>query len=319
VVNPEANPDVTAPTPQPVLASLTESAIFLTLEMSEGGEDAVHDFLADVSGLQRAVGFRVPEALLSVVTGIGSVAWDRLFSGPRPRELHVLHEVRGVKHVAPSTVGDLLFHIRARQMDLCFELARLIIDRLGDSVVVVDETHGFKYFDERDLLGFVDGTENPIGRAAADAVLVGVEDPSFSGSSYVIVQKYLHDLGSWNRLSDEEQTLVIGRTKLTNEELPDEKKPTNSHLTLNTIVDEQGVEHDIVRDNMPFGSVGKGDFGTYFVGYSRTPSVTELMLQRMFVGEPPGNYDRILDFSTPLTGSLFFVPTMDFLDEPPPR
>jgi putative iron-dependent peroxidase len=301
-----------------VLASLTESAIFLSVTMREGAESEVHDLLSDLSGLQRAVGFRVPEALLSVVAAIGDTAWDRLFSGPRPRDLHEFREVRGDKHVAPSTPGDLMFHIRARQMDLCFEVATLIMDRLRGSVVVVDETHGFKYLDERDLLGFVDGTENPVGRAAADAALVGAEDPAFSGSSYVITQKYLHDLGAWTLLSDEEQAKVVGRSKLSNVELPDEVKPSNSHVALNTIVDEQGVEHDIVRDNMPFGSVGVGEFGTYFIGYARSPAVTELMLQRMFVGEPPGNYDRILDFSTPITGTLFFVPTADFLDDPPP-
>ncbi|HEY5266131.1 MAG TPA: Dyp-type peroxidase [Acidimicrobiales bacterium] len=318
MTDPETHLDVAPSTPQPVLATLTESAIFLSMTMREGAENEVRDLLADVSGLQRTVGFRVPEALLSVVAGVGARAWDRLFSGPRPRDLHEFHEVRGEKHAAPSTPGDVMFHVRARQMDLCFEVAALIMDRLRGSVVVVDETHGFKYFDERDLLGFVDGTENPVGRAAADAALVGAEDPDFIGSSYVIVQKYLHDLGAWNGVSDEEQAKIVGRTKLSNVELPDDVKPSNSHVALNTIVDDQGVEHDIVRDNMPFGSVGVGEFGTYFIGYARTPAVTELMLRRMFVGNPPGNYDRILDFSTPVTGTLYFVPTADFLDDPPP-
>jgi len=318
VVDTAANPDISPPTPQPVLATLTESAILLSMTIREGAESDAHDLLADVSGLQRAVGFRVPEALLSVVAAIGAAAWDRLFSGPRPRDLHEFREVRGDNHLAPSTPGDLMFHIRARPMDLCFEAAALIMDRLRGSVVVVDETHGFKYLDERDLLGFVDGTENPVGRAAAEAALVGAEDPAFSGSSYVITQKYLHDLGAWNLLSDEEQAKVVGRSKLSNVELPDEIKPSNSHVALNTVVDEQGVEHDIVRDNMPFGSAGVGEFGTYFIGYARTPAITELMLQRMFVCDPPGNDDRILDFSTPITGTLFFVPTADFLDDPPP-
>ncbi|MGA7834887.1 MAG: Dyp-type peroxidase [Acidimicrobiales bacterium] len=310
--------DETPPTSQQVLASLTESAIFLSMTMNRGAEEEVRDFLTDLSGLQRTVGFRVPEALLSVVAGVGSQAWDRLFSGPRPHGLHDFLEVRGEKHVAHSTPGDLFFHIRARQMDLCFEAATLIMERLRDVVVVADETHGFKYFDERDLLGFVDGTENPAGRAAVDAAIVGAEDPGFQGSSYVIVQKYVHDLRAWNALSDEEQARVVGRTKLTNVELPDEVKPSNSHVALNTIIDDDGVERQIVRDNMPFGAVAEGEFGTYFIGYACAPAVTELMLQRMFVGDPPGNYDRILDFSTAITGSLFFVPTADFLDDPPP-
>ena len=203
-------------------------------------------------------------------------------------------------------------------MDLCFELASKLTGRLGTHAEVVDEVHGFKYFDERDLLGFVDGTENPTGPAASAAVLIGDEDPDFAGGSYVIVQKYLHDLDTWNAISVEEQQRVIGRTKLDDMELADDVKPSNSHVALNTIVGPDGEERQIVRDNMPFGSVGAGEFGTYFIGYAAHPDVTEQMLTHMFVGNPPGNYDRILDFSTPVTGTLFFIPTADFLDDPPP-
>jgi putative iron-dependent peroxidase len=181
----------------------------------------------------------------------------------------------------------------------------------------VDEVHGFRSFDERDLLGFVDGTENPDGEAARDAVLIGAEDPTFAGGSYVIVQKYVHDLDRWDALAVEEQERVIGRTKLSDLELPDDVKPANSHVALNTIVDEDGEERQIMRFNMPFGNVGSREFGTYFIGYARTPDVTEEMLRNMFVGKPPGNYDRVLDFSTAVTGNLFFVPPADFLDDPP--
>ena len=179
--------------------------------------------------------------------------------------------------------------------------------------------HGFKYFEVRDLLGFVDGTENPTARAAEEAVTIGAEDPHFAGGSYVIVQKYLHDLMAWNALPVEMQERAVGRTKLSNVELPDDVKPNNSHVALNTIVGPDGSERQVLRDNMPFGSVGSGEFGTYFIGYSRTPSVTEKMLENMFLGDPPGNYDRILDFSRAVTGTLFFVPTADFLEDPPPR
>ncbi|MGH9120883.1 MAG: Dyp-type peroxidase, partial [Acidimicrobiales bacterium] len=183
---------------------------------------------------------------------------------------------------------------------------------------VVDEVHGFKYFDERDLLGFVDGTENPTGRAAEGAVTIGAGDPAFAGGSYVIVQKYRHDMAAWNGLTVEQQERVIGRTQLANVEMPDDIKPSNSHVALNTIVEADGTQRQILRDNMPFGSLADGEFGTYFIGYASSPSVTELMLEHMFLGDPPGNYDRILDFSTAHTGTLFFVPTADFLDSPPP-
>ena len=301
-----------------MLSQLTAASLFLVVTIDAGGEPVVRDLCADLSGLERTVGFRVPEAGLALVTGIGADAWDRLFSGPRPAELHRFRELRGDRHHAVSTAGDLLFHIRASQADVCFELASQIMDRLDGAATVVDEVHGFKYFDDRDLLGFVDGTENPTGAAAAAAVTVGPEDPEFEGSSYVIVQKYLHDLAAWNALSTEDQELVIGRRKLSNVELADDVKPDDSHVALNTIVGPDGVQRQILRDNMAFGTVGRREFGTYFIGYASTPTVIEQMLDNMFIGDPPGNYDRILDFSTAVTGSLFFVPTADLLDDPPP-
>ncbi len=179
---------------------------------------------------------------------------------------------------------------------------------------MVDEVHGFRFFDERDLLGFVDGTENPEGAAALAAITIGEEDDAFRGGSYVVVQKYVHDLDAWGALSVQDQERAIGRTKLSNIELPDEDKPPNSHVALNTIVDDDGEQQQILRYNMPFGRVGTREFGTYFIGYARSPEVIEQMLSNMFIGNPPGNYDRILDFSQALTGSLFFVPTADLLD-----
>ncbi len=306
-----------APLPQQVLAPLTPAAIFLVATIDEGGEAAVHDALPEISGLVRAVGFRDPTKRLSVVTSVGSRAWDRLFSGPRPAELHPFIEIDGPRHHAPATPGDLLFHIRAEAMDVCFELAGKIVEAF-EALTMVDEVHGFKFFDNRDLLGFVDGTENPDGPVAVNATQIGYEDPDFAGACYVHVQKYVHDTGSWNSLSTEEQERAIGRTKLDDIELDDAVKPANSHVALNVIEDKDGNELKIVRANMPFGEVGKGEFGTYYIGYSRTPAVTERMLTNMFIGDPPGNTDRILDFSTALTGTMFFTPTADFLDDPPP-
>jgi porphyrinogen peroxidase len=303
--------------PQAVITPLTEAAIFLVLTVDAGAEDALREVLADVSGLKRSVGFRLPEGALTCVVGIGSELWDRVFGDLRPAALHPFPGFAGAKHTAIATPGDLLVHIRAHRLDLCFELAERLMSRLAGAARVVDEVHGFRSFDERDLLGFVDGTENPEGGAAATAVLIGDEDPMFAGGSYAVVQKYVHDLGAWDALPVEQQERAIGRTKLSDIEMPDDVKPANSHVALNTIVDEDGDQHQIMRFNMPFGRVGASEFGTYFIGYARDPSVIEQMLSNMFIGNPPGNYDRILDFSTALTGNLFFVPSGDFLDDPP--
>ncbi len=304
--------------PQPVLAPLTPAAIFLVVTIDEGGEATVHDALPEISGLVRAIGFREPAKRLSVIASIGSQAWDRLFDGPRPVELHPFVELEGPRHSAPATPGDLLFHVRAESLDVCFELANRMLQSMAGAVTVVDEVHGFRFFDNRDLLGFVDGTENPDGALAVSATRIGDEDPGFAGSCYVHVQKYLHDMAAWNSLPVTEQERVIGRTKLEDIELGDDDKPADAHIALNVITDDDGTELKIVRHNMPFGELGKGEFGTYFIGYSRAPAVTEQMLHNMFLGDPPGNTDRILDFSTAVTGGLFFSPTVDFLDDPPP-
>lgn len=302
---------------QPVAARLTHAAIFLvvTLKPDTRGGDAVRALCGDMASLLRAIGFRNPDRRLSCVMGFGSNAWDGLFGQPRPAQLHPFQEIKGVHH-AVATPGDVLFHIRATHMDLCFELAAQIMCRIGEVATVVDEVHGFKYFDERDLLGFVDGTENPVDQGALDATIIGDEDPAFAGGSYVIVQKYLHDMAAWNALPVERQETIIGRRKLSDIELADDAKASYAHNVL-TSIEENGESLEIVRDNMPFGEVGKGEFGTYFIGYARSPARIEQMLTNMFVGKPPGNYDRLLDFSKAVTGSLFFVPSATFLDDVP--
>jgi putative iron-dependent peroxidase len=301
--------------PQTVVGPLTRAAIFLVvcIRPEQDNYATLRSFCADLSGLVRAVEFRNVEAGLTCVVGFGSDSWDKLFGSPRPAELHPFREIRSGGRHAVSTPGDILFHIRAKRPDLCFELATHIMDRIGDVVSVADEVHGFRYFDDRDVIGFVDGTENPRGNAASEAAIVGDEDPGFAGGSYVIVQKYLHDMKGWNALPVETQELIIGRRKLSDIELTDAEKPPYAHNALASI-EENGKQLQILRDNMPFGRPGHGEFGTYFIGYCRTPRITETMLENMFVGRPPGNYDRLLDFSRPVTGSLFFIPTATFLD-----
>jgi putative iron-dependent peroxidase len=301
--------------PQAVLSPLTIAAMFLVAVVNPGPDsaDAVRGLCGDLAGLVRAVGFRDLEGYLSCVTGFGAAVWDRLAGPPRPAGLHPFREILAGSRHAVATPGDLLFHIRASRMDLCFELATQIMARLGDVVTVVDEVHGFRYFDERDVIGFVDGTENPVGQAAFEAAIIGDEDPAFAGGSYVIVQKYLHDMDAWNALPTEEQEKIIGRTKLADIELDDATKPSSAHNALTTIT-SGGREVKILRDNMPFGHVGADEYGTYFIGYARSPAVTEQMLLNMFVGRPEGNYDHLLDVSRAVTGNLFFVPSVPVLE-----
>lgn len=302
--------------PQQVDAPLTRHSTFLVCTVDAGASSvaAVRAALSGISDLLKTVGFRDRRAKLSCVTGVGSDVWTRLMHSPRPVELRPFQTVVGATHTAVSTAGDLLFHIRSDRQDLNFEFERLLLDALGDAVSVVDEVHGFRYFDSRDLLGFVDGTANPVGQDLPEATLVGDEDPAAAGGSYVVVQRYTHPLDAWNALTTEQQEAIIGRRKADDVELDDAPAPDQkAHKTLATIVDDDG-EHDIVRDNMPFGSPAAGEFGTYFIGYSRHLWVIERMLERMFIGDPPGLHDRLLDFSTARTGGAFFAPALPVLD-----
>lgn len=302
---------------QSIDAPLSLAAVFLVVSVA-GGAAALAKVCSVLGGLDdlvKTVGFRDLSGRLSCIAGIGCDLWDRLQSGKRPKELKPFAPIKGAVHSAPSTPGDLLFHIRAERTDLCFEFERILLDSLGAGVTVVDEVCGFRYFDARDLLGFVDGTANPNGLDLPSSSLVGAEDADFIGGSYVVVQKYLHDLGAWGRISTQQQEAIIGRTKIDNIEIDDDDAPRKSHKSLATIVDPDGTEHDILRDNMPFGRPGHQEFGTYFIGYSRYLWVIEKMLQRMYVGDPPGAYDRLLDFSTPHTGTTFFAPARPTLQK----
>lgn len=304
--------------PQPVVQSAGMAAIFIVLSLADGDEAAgtARDALGEVPAMLRTLNLRLPGAALSCVIGIGHDAWPRLFPDhPRPKGLHPMKAFKGAKHTAPATPGDLLLHIRATRTDACFELAMRIREQLGDAVVPVDEVHGFRYLDARSMVGFVDGTENPQGQEAVEATLIGDEDPAHAGGSYVIVQKYIHDMTAWNALPVAEQEKVIGRTKYDDIEMDDEVKPTNSHIALNVIEDEDGNEQAILRANLPFGNPSRNEYGTFFIGYARSLEIIEQMLTNMFIGRPEGNYDRLLDYSRAVTGTAFFVPSASFLEE----
>ena len=303
------------PDPQPAInTTQTRYAIFLVYGVNPGPEHAaqVRRVCSNLDGLQRSIATREPDSGIGQVVGIASDAWNPLFGQPRPAELHPFREFRAGPRYAPATPGDLFFHVTSNDLGTCYELAAQVFAQLGESVTLIDETHGFRYFDGRDLTGFVDGTENPLGDESVAATIVGEEDSAFAGGSYVMIQKYIHDHPAWNSLTTEVQEGIIGRRKLDDVELADDVKPPYAHVAL-TVIEENGEEIQIRRHNMPFGSAGGGESGTYFIGYARSPRPIEQMLENMVVGRPPGTYDRLLDFTHPVTGGLFFVPSLDFL------
>ena len=304
--------------PQDVANTPGEHAIFMIFGLQDGHEalTKIKDLCADFSAVARSMRTRLPDSAISCVMGFGAEAWGRLFpKRGKPRELEVFKEIKGSKYTAVSTPGDIFLHIRAARLDACLEAATIISAKLHGAVYPIDEVQGFRYFDGRSIIGFVDGTENPEDEERLASASIGEDDADFAGGSYAFVQKYLHDMHAWNALSTEEQEKAIGRRKFNDVELSDEEKPENAHNAVTNIEDEEGNELKIVRANMPFANPAKGEFGTYFIGYAGKFSTTRKMLENMFIGEPAGNTDRLLDFSTATTGTLFFVPSAELLEE----
>ena len=303
---------------QPVTDRPGENALFIVLGLNAGtaAENALKDFAAGFSALTRSLTNRFPNSQFNATMGFGSEAWDRLFPNERkPKELSPFQAIKGPKYTAVSTPGDVLFHIRADKPAMCYEMADLINLQLKDITQPIDAVQGFRYFDGRSIIGFVDGTENPEPEIAAEYALVGDEDPEFIGGSYAFIQKYSHNMDKWRGLSTEEQEKVIGRKKFNDLELSDEEKPATAHNAVSKAHDADGNEVKIMRANMPFANPAKNEYGTFFIGYARSFCITQQMLTHMFQGDADGNLDSLLDYSTAETGSLFFVPTVDFLDD----
>jgi len=302
------------PDSQNVTDYTNNNTIFMVWDFKDSPEvrDVFNRLCKLVINLNNSANVRFPVSRASCVLGIGYDAWLRLgLPDPLPKELMNFVPVVGEKHTAVSSKGDLHLHIRADNTSICYDMAAAITDVLSPVAISTEEIHGFRYWDSRSILGFVDGTENPQGQDRELFGIVGDDDPDYKGGSYLFVQKYIHDLSAWKGLSTEQQEKVIGRYKSNDIEMADDVKPANSHIALANV----GDDFKIVRDNMPFGNMSTNEMGTYFIAYASTFSTVQKMLNNMFIGSPVGNYDRILDFSTPKTGSLFFVPTFDMMDD----
>ncbi|MDR1111507.1 MAG: Dyp-type peroxidase [Deltaproteobacteria bacterium] len=307
---------------QDVTASPGQNAIIMVFGLDDPAQarERVLDLCGRLPALVRSELNRFPDSLAGMVVAFGARAWAGLLPGwPVPGELSVFEPIQGERHLAPSTPGDLFFHVRSARMDVCQELAAHVSRALSGVAESLDETHGFRYFDSRAIIGFVDGTENPsaeeaqgFATIAPDPAVTGKAD--FSGGSYVFIQKYLHDLKAWEELPVEEQEKAIGRRKFDDLELDGPAKPANAHNAVTNIRDQDGGELKIVRANIAFANPSRGEYGTYFLGYAGKFSTTRRMLQNMFLGDPPGNTDRLLDFSRAVSGTLFFAPSAGYLE-----
>lgn len=298
-----------------LIAEASKDALFLTFNQT-GDADAVpviRAVLAALPGRLERYRERYPEAGLHLVVAIGSAYWDRLSPAERPALLRPFPALENGIRVAPSTPADLLFIVRADQHDAVFELGAEIGQSLAEVAELVEEVHGFRYRDMRDLTGFVDGTENPQGEDRLEVALVGEEDADFAGGSYLHLQRYEHDLKAWQQLSLQQQEDAYGRTRDDNIEYPSERKSPHAHTRRTSLKRADGSSIEILRHSMPYGDSRRQ--GLMFVSTCRTPEHFELMLRSMVEGDEEGRADRILEFTRAVTGAAFFAPSCSWLQQ----
>lgn len=286
----------------------------LKRENPETDREAIQEFADRSQAIIRSLKIRDsnPQAAsgLKVAIGFSNTAWDYLFpDAPKPKELETYETLSGPEYTMPATEGDIFFHIRASDEAVVYEAQTQFSKFLRDITTVVDETKGFRYFEGRAIIGFIDGTEAPAIEDAEAYALIGDEDPEFENGSYAFAQKWHHNMDFWNHMKTEQQEKTVGREKFSDLELEDEDKMKNAHNT-SAKLEIDGEEKKIIRMNVPYSDPASNNTGTYFMGYSRHWTITKMMLQQML-----NTSDFLLTFSDILSGQLFFIPSRRLLED----
>ena len=302
---------------QDVWKDIGEHVQFTVLKLKRTNQTEVQEAIQEFADRSQAIigSLRIRDSKsagseLKVSFGFSNSAWDFLFPDhPKPVELETYESLSGPQYSMLATEGDLFFHIRASNEAVVYEAQTQFMRFIRDVTTVVDETKGFRYFEGRAIIGFIDGTEAPAVEDAAPYALVGDEDKEFINGSYAFAQKWLHNMAIWQHLKTEEQEKAIGREKFTDLELADEDKFKNAH-NVTSKLEKDGEEQKIIRMNVPFSEPASGKTGTYFMGYSRHWTITKGMLENMLEKS-----DYLLSFSDILSGQLFFIPSRDTVAE----
>jgi len=286
-------------------------SIYLMFNANDGVEDQLRPSIASVAQYIYELTDQYADSAFNGFVAIGANFWDTYYPEARPALLKPFPSMNEGNRDAPAIEYDLFVHIRCDRFDILHLVANEINQMFEDLVELVEEERGFRFMDNRDLTGFVDGTENPKGRHRQQVALVADEDPEFKSGSYVHVQKYAHNLSKWHRLPVKKQEDIIGRTKQDDIEYDSEDKPLTSHIKRVNLKDANGASMEILRQSMPYGSVKEQ--GLMFISSCKTPDNFEQMLRSMIYGDGHGNHDHLMQFTKALTGSSFFAPSLDFL------
>jgi len=293
-----------------IIAEASSDALFITLNINPSKINKVKNTLAIAPKLITDIQSQFPDANLHATVGISSQAWDA-FDDKRPCHLAPFPYIKGKEVEIEPTDVDLVLLIRSSRHDATYQLGNALYSALADSVSLVEEVNCFKYLDNRDLTGFVDGTENPEGEHRKNVALVGEEDSNFKNGSYFNLMRFVHDLDKWEKQDLKTQEDTYGRTKKDNQEYPSADKSVHAHTKRTSLKDENGRSMEILRQSIPYASLTKK--GLMFASYSKTPTIFNLMLESMIEGDENGNTDHLMKYTSAKTGQAFFVPAIEWL------
>ena len=286
-------------------------SVYLMFSASDNAETLLRPCIANIAQEIHELSDQYVDSAFNGFIGIGANYWNTLYPAARPQLLKPFPAMEFGRRQAPASEFDLFLHLRCDRIDILHLIATEVSQMLEGLAELVEEERGFRFMDSRDLTGFVDGTENPKGRQRQEVALVSHEDATFAGGSYIHVQKFVHNLPKWHRLPVKKQENIIGRTKQDNIEYASEDKALTAHIKRVNLKDENGNSMEILRQSMPYGTVKEQ--GLVFISTCKTPVHFEKMLHSMLHGDGHGNHDHLMDFTSALTGSSFFAPSLDFM------
>lgn len=301
-------------TAQSVILPLpSDHARFIVLRLKDLTVPELKEKIEDLLDTRDRLITQHPNAEIKTAIAFGTELWAKLYA-QSPEGFKQLDPIQGAFEM-PIVPADVLIHIASQRSDICFTLSQAFFDGIQDKVEVLDERVCFRYFDGRDLTGFIDGTENPQFPAdRAETALLAEDAGIFADGSFVFAQRYIHDLDKWKRLKVDAQENVMGRSKLESIEMDDDVKPENAHIARVVIEDDKGEEMEILRHSLPYGD-GKGEQGLFFIAYTKNLGIIDNMLEHMFGTTGDGIHDRLLHFVTAVDGAYFFAPSEELLEE----
>lgn len=292
-----------------IIPDHAQAGIFIEADIRDGRYDDIKTACRSSLEALEKLKTRFSEDILGMTIAFGSEAWKAFGHAEEGSEIKPF-PVMG-NGLAPSTQHDIYIHIQACHQKAAYALAQSVFAAFGDSISIATEEHGLRLYEDRGLDGFVDGTENPQGDEKVRDVAIIPEDRPDAGGSYVLLQKYLHDLKKWDAVPVAEQESSVGRSKETNEEFSKDVRLPDSHLG-RVNLKENGVGLKIVRRSLPFGKLS-GEHGLMFTAYCHTLHNIEVQLLHMF-GDADGKTDLLLKhLSTAVSGAYYYAPSVERL------